>query len=87
MSEAASTELINRSVMVSGHRTSISIERVFWQSLREIARSEGRSINQIVGEIDAGRHGNLSSAVRVYVLLRLKAGAPASAAARRPSGG
>lgn len=80
MSEAAASELIKCSVVVSGHRTSISLERAFWQGLREIAASQGRSINAVVGEIDRRRQGNLSSAVRVYVLQWLKArlGAPGS---------
>ncbi|MFC3227825.1 ribbon-helix-helix domain-containing protein [Marinibaculum pumilum] len=74
-----------RSVVVSGHRTSISLERIFWDCLRDIAAQRGLTINQLVSEIDAGRSGNLSSAIRVYVLgwamegRFLRAGAPDAA--------
>lgn len=57
-----------RSVLVAGHHTSLSVENVFWQELTAIARNKGLSINALVGEIDAGRTGNLSSAVRIFVL-------------------
>lgn len=73
LSGAAASRLVKRSVVVSGHRTSISLELAFWRALQQIARTQGRSINQVVGEIDRKRHGNLSSAVRVYVLATLKA--------------
>ncbi len=57
-----------RSVTVAGHRTSVSLEAEFWQALTEIARARGRSINQLIAEIDRTRTGNLSSAIRVFVL-------------------
>ena len=62
-------EIKKRSVVISGHRTSISLENVFWESLRDIASSHGQSVNQLVTEIDRQRTGNLSSAIRTYVLL------------------
>ncbi len=55
------------SVVVSGHRTSVSIEDAFWDELVAIAAARGLSINALVGEIDHGRDGNLSSAIRLYV--------------------
>lgn len=64
-----------RSVVVSGHRTSISLERAFWDCLRDIAAQRDLTINQLVSEIDAGRAGNLSSAIRVFVLRCAMAGA------------
>lgn len=61
-------EIRKRSVMIAGHSTSISLEAEFWDALRDIARRRGLSLNQIVAEIDGARTGNLSSAIRVYVL-------------------
>jgi predicted DNA-binding ribbon-helix-helix protein len=62
-----------RSVVLAGHRTSVSLEDAFWDALKGIALSQGRSLNDIIGEVDRGRDGNLSSALRVYVLDRLNA--------------
>jgi len=57
-----------RSVRIAGHATSLSLEAEFWVALRAIARRRGISLNRLVGSIDAGRSGNLSSALRVFVL-------------------
>lgn len=62
------TSVKKRSVVVSGHRTSVSLERAFWDVLRVIASKRNTTINQLVSEIDSTRSGNLSSAIRVYVL-------------------
>ncbi len=61
-----------RSVDIAGHRTSVSIEVEFWDALREIALQRKISINDLIAEIDNARDGNLSSAIRVYVLKCLK---------------
>ncbi len=61
-------EIRKRSVMIAGHSTSISLAAEFWSALRDIARRRGLSLNEIVAEIDGTRTGNLSSAIRVYVL-------------------
>jgi len=61
-------EIQKRSVMVSGHATSISIENEFWDILVDVAAHKGVSINYLLSEIDVGRTNNLSSAARVYVL-------------------
>lgn len=60
--------LKKRSIMIAGHATSVSLEEEFWEVLREIAERRAVSINQLVAEIDLGRGGNLSSAIRVFVL-------------------
>lgn len=57
-----------RSMKISGHRTSISLEDPFWQALRDIALDRNISLSALVAEIDGARDGNLSSAIRVYVL-------------------
>ena len=66
--------LNKRSVVVAGHRTSVSLEAPFWTVLQSFARNDGVSLNQLIGTIDGARTGNLSSALRVYVLERLQAG-------------
>tara|TARA_E500000331_G_scaffold40691_1_gene33667 strand:- start:1143 stop:1463 length:321 start_codon:yes stop_codon:yes gene_type:complete len=62
-------EIKKRSVVISGHRTSVSLENAFWYALKEIATRNGQTVNQLVSEIDDGRTGNLSSAIRLHVLL------------------
>ena len=62
------SRLRKRSVLVAGHRTSVSLEDAFWEVLKELADRRGLSINQLVAEVDERRSGNLSSALRVYVL-------------------
>lgn len=60
--------LVKRSVRISGHPTSISLEAPFWEALREIAVRRQLSVNALVAAIDAQRSGNLSSAIRLFVL-------------------
>lgn len=57
-----------RSVIVSGHRTSVSLEETFWEALAELANKRDVSINHLVTEIDRENQNNLSSAIRVYIL-------------------
>jgi predicted DNA-binding ribbon-helix-helix protein len=59
---------IKRSITVAGHRTSITLESAFWDSLREIAQMRGQSVNALIAEIDRQQPENLSSAIRVFVL-------------------
>ncbi|PPR77145.1 MAG: hypothetical protein CFH01_01672 [Alphaproteobacteria bacterium MarineAlpha2_Bin1] len=63
-----------RSVNISGHRTSISIEEQFWEVLKEISEYNKKSINSIILEIDKKRNidTNLSSAIRLFVLNKLR---------------
>jgi predicted DNA-binding ribbon-helix-helix protein len=61
-----------RSVVVSGHRTSVSLEPVFWDQLRAIAAQQRVSVNELVTKIDQQRSGSLSSAIRVFVLESLQ---------------
>jgi predicted DNA-binding ribbon-helix-helix protein len=64
----AETKLAKHSVVIAGHRTSLSLEGAFWSALKEICRARGVSLNRLIAEIDHTRTGNLSSAVRVFVL-------------------
>ncbi len=61
-----------RSVVITGHRTSVSLENAFWDALKVIAGRKSFTVNQLVTEIDKQRNGNLSSAIRVYVLTSLQ---------------
>ena len=61
--------VIKRSIVVGGHKTSISLEDAFWDGLKEIAHRHRVSLSDLVGSIDLERqHGNLSSTVRLFVL-------------------
>lgn len=76
-------EIVKRSIVVAGHKTSVSLEDAFWHALKDIARERAQSLRSLVAEIDARRSGgNLSSAVRLFVLdhYRRRAGAAASVA-------
>ena len=64
--------VVKRSVTIRGHRTSVSLEAPFWEALKDIAAAEGRSLAGLIAEIDEASAGNLSSALRVYVLKRLR---------------
>lgn len=69
MSPATEAGIFKHSMSVAGHRTSISLEKAFWDGLRTIAAARGCSMAALVAEIDAGRVGaSLSSAIRVFVL-------------------
>ena len=61
-----------RSVLVAGHRTSVSLEPEFWEALKGIAAERGASLNQVIAAIDAERTGNLSSAIRIFILKSLQ---------------
>jgi predicted DNA-binding ribbon-helix-helix protein len=67
--DTASARVIKRSLVIAGHRTSISIEDAFWRRLRRIATKRGQSLNGLAATVDASRgDANLSSAIRVFVL-------------------
>ena len=68
----APTAIVKHSLVVAGHRTSVSLEDAFWQALRSVAAARGLSIAGLVAEIDAVRgEANLSSAIRVHLLRTL----------------
>jgi predicted DNA-binding ribbon-helix-helix protein len=61
--------VVKRSVAISGHKTSISLEHDFWTALKDIARNRELTVSDLVAIIDAERKtGNLSSAARLFVL-------------------
>ncbi len=65
------SQMKKHSIVIAGHQTSITLENIFWDRLKQIARRRGVSLGRLVGEIDARRDGNLSSAIRVFVLQNL----------------
>ncbi|MGE0061483.1 MAG: ribbon-helix-helix domain-containing protein [Xanthobacteraceae bacterium] len=71
--------VVKRSIVIAGHKTSVSLEEAFWKGLKEIAVSQGTTLSDLVASIDKGRkQGNLSSAIRLFVLdhYRALAGLP-----------
>ena len=61
--------VVKRSIVIAGHKTSVSLEDAFWQCLKEIAGSRELTLSDLVASIDTDRHhGNLSSAIRLFVL-------------------
>ena len=61
--------IVKRSVVLGGHKTSVSLEDAFWKSLKGIAASGKMTVSELLTAIDSGRHhGNLSSAIRLFVL-------------------
>jgi predicted DNA-binding ribbon-helix-helix protein len=61
--------VFKRSIVVGGHKTSVSLEDAFWNGLKEIARDRHMNLSELVAQIDAQRQfGNLSSALRLFVL-------------------
>jgi predicted DNA-binding ribbon-helix-helix protein len=64
-----SSGIKKHSIVLAGHRTSVSLEDAFWKSLREIARGRGETLSDLLVKIDSNRQSaNLSSAIRLFVL-------------------
>jgi predicted DNA-binding ribbon-helix-helix protein len=67
--------VIKRSIVIAGHKTSVSLEDAFWKGLKDIAIGRNMTLSDLVAAIDAERrHGNLSSAIRLFVLDHYQAG-------------
>lgn len=63
------SQIAKRSIVIDGHKTSVSLEDAFWSTLKDIARERGETLSQLIAAIDKGRQqGNLSSAIRLFVL-------------------
>jgi predicted DNA-binding ribbon-helix-helix protein len=61
--------VVKRSIVIAGHKTSVSLEDAFWSGLKDIAAMRATTLSELVASIDQGRHaGNLSSAIRLFVL-------------------
>jgi predicted DNA-binding ribbon-helix-helix protein len=73
--------IVKRSIVIDGHKTSVSLEDPFWSALKDIALEKQETLSNLVASIDRDRRqGNLSSAIRLFVLDRYR---PATADAPR----
>ncbi len=79
--------VVKRSIVVAGHKTSVSLEEAFWNGMKEISAARNMTLSELVGEIDGHRQqGNLSSAIRLFVLDYFKNRAvPAASEAKQSS--
>lgn len=68
------SKIVKRSIKIAGHPTSVSLEQEFWDALKAIAKSQNRSVADLVASVDQTRKGGLSSALRVYALKTLQRG-------------
>ena len=60
--------VVKRSIVIAGHKTSVSLEDAFWKGLKDIADNREVTLSDLVSSIDTDRqHGNLSSAIRLFV--------------------
>jgi predicted DNA-binding ribbon-helix-helix protein len=67
--KAMKSPVTKRSILIAGHKTSVSLEEAFWKGLKEIAFARSLTLSGLVAAIDSQRqHGNLSSAIRLFVL-------------------
>ena len=67
------SQIAKRSIVIEGHKTSVSLEDAFWTTLKDIAHERGQTLSQLIAAIDKDRHeGNLSSAIRLFVLARYR---------------
>ena len=65
--------VVKRSIVVGGHKTSVSLEEAFWNGMKEISKERGITLSELVGGIDTNRQqGNLSSGIRLFVLDHFK---------------
>ena len=81
--------VVKRSLVIADHKTSVSLEDAFWKGLKDIANDRGVSLSDLVATIDTERmHGNLSSAIRLFVLdhYRNRTVLPAAEKQRDPIG-
>ena len=71
--------VVKRSIVLAGHKTSVSLEDEFWNGLKEIAGRRLMTLSTLIDSIDAQRqHGNLSSALRLFVLEFYRSQIPAT---------
>jgi predicted DNA-binding ribbon-helix-helix protein len=75
--------IVKRSVIIAGHKTSVSVEDAFWKALKEIAGERDMNLSELVTSIDSDRqHSNLSSAIRLHVLNHYQSAVMSAAGSR-----
>ncbi len=68
------SSVVKRSIIIDGHKTSVSLEDAFWSHLKDIAHAEQATLSKLVAKIDETRqHTNLSSAIRLFILEHFRA--------------
>ena len=78
--------VVKRSIVIAGHKTSVSLEDAFWKGLKDIAIGRRITLSDLVASIDTERqHGNLSSAIRLFVLDHYRTSAPRGEHAGEPA--
>ena len=78
--QSMKSPVVKRSIVIAGHKTSVSLEDAFWRGLKEIAGDRDITLSDLVASIDTDRrHGNLSSAIRLFVLDYYRAQSSAAA--------
>jgi len=81
--------VVKRSIVIAGHKTSVSLEDAFWKGLKEIASERDLTLSEMVAAIDSGRDSsNLSSTIRLFVLdhYRTMIGSPGAQTSHGDSG-
>jgi predicted DNA-binding ribbon-helix-helix protein len=80
--------VLKRSVVINHHKTSVSLEDAFWKAIKSIAAARSLTLSELVAEVDSERRqGNLSSALRLYVLEHYRARAQGGGTGDRTTGG
>ena len=84
-SRRVKSPILKRSIVIAGHKTSVSLEEPFWLCLREIAEAQQVSLSSVVAGIEASRPGgNLSSAIRTFVLNKVREPGPVASTTQGP---
>ena len=82
---AVKSQIVKRSIVIAGHKTSISLEDAFWEGLKEIASKRFMTLSDLVTAVDSERqNGNLSSTIRLFVLDFYRDQLPGREAEREP---
>jgi predicted DNA-binding ribbon-helix-helix protein len=83
--ESMQSPVVKRSIVIGGHKTSVSLEDEFWNGLKQVAASRSLTLSELVGTIDLNRkNANLSSTLRLFLLDHYRAQALRAESGNRP---